>query len=68
MKCVKCDHDIPRERLEAIPGVDTCVRCSETSKKIGFPVFSHKTAPSLMFVPNNPESLRQAQRANRRAR
>lgn len=27
-RCVKCGAEIPTERLEALPGTDTCVACS----------------------------------------
>jgi hypothetical protein len=67
--CIKCNTEIPVERLEAIPGTLTCVKCSDVGDIMGFMVFDHKTAPYVIMVnKNNKEAVRQAKRANRRAR
>lgn len=68
-KCSLCGVEYPDERLEA--GYDVCISCSEgtTPKMIGFTVFDHKTAPRTVLVDaRNPEAVRIARRANRRAR
>jgi len=52
-------------------GYENCIECSKktTSHRVGFMVFSHKTAPELITIDsNNKEGLRLAKRAHRRAR
>lgn len=69
MKCEICGVEIPRERLEAIPGVNRCVHHSGVIKRIGLMDYSHKTAPSLVVLdPKNKESVRLARRAFNRSR
>ena len=69
MTCTGCGCQIPQIRLDAIPGVQTCVKCSDEPKRVGFMVYGHKTAGEVLTVdPRNSEALRQAQRAYRRAR
>jgi hypothetical protein len=69
MKCAKCESEIPQERLEVLPHTKTCVECSTEQKRVGFMCFEHKTAPFLVMVDSaNKETLRQANRAFRRAR
>lgn len=65
-----CGAIIPFERRQIIPGCKTCIKCASKDKKkpIAFSVYGHKTAPEFMIVPDNPEAIRQAIRANRRAR
>jgi len=66
MKC-KCGSEIPEIRIEL--GYRCCIGCSTEEKAVCFMVFSHKTAPELIAVPaDNPEAVRQAHRANERAR
>lgn len=67
--CEKCGNEIPAERLEVLPNTTTCVGCSTVKAVIGFMVFDHKTGGTPILVnPDDKETLRQAQRANRRAR
>ena len=69
MNCGICSAEIPKERIEAIPGTTTCVKCSSVKSVHGFMVFSHKTAPELVMIsPDDTESIRQAQRSNKRSR
>jgi hypothetical protein len=69
MKCKLCSLDIPIERLQAIPGTTTCVKCSSVKSVHGFMVFGHKTAGELVMIsPDNTEAMRQAQRSNKRSR
>lgn len=68
MKCYICNHKIPKLRLEVLPDTLTCAKCSDAKPKRGLMDFSHKTAPSLVMLPNNPEAQRLAYRAFRRAR
>jgi hypothetical protein len=68
-KCEKCGTKIPKDRLKALPDTRTCVKCSDVKAKVAFTVYSHKTAPEIVFVDgNNDEGLRQADRADRRGR
>lgn len=66
--CLVCGVPIPLERLEALPNTCYCINHAPNVKQSGYLVYSHKTAPELLLIPNNPESHRQAKRANRRAR
>ena len=69
VQCEKCGTEIPAERLECLPNTKTCVECSTVKKVVGFMVFDHKTGGTPILVnPDDKETLRQAQRANRRAR
>ena len=69
MNCRKCGTQIPAIRLEALPGTDVCVRCSDEPKRVGFMVYGHKTAGECVMIDaRNSEALRQAIRADRRAR
>lgn len=71
MYCKSCDNKIPLERLEAFPLAEYCVKCADknTPSYKGFMAFSHKTAPEFIKISTNQtEALRQAERANRRAR
>jgi hypothetical protein len=68
-KCKNCEKNIPKARQEALPGVDTCVGCSEAKPMMGFMDWAHKTAPELVMVSTaNPENIRRAKRINVRAR
>lgn len=65
--CNSCGHPMPIERLEC--GFKLCIKCQDEKPYVGFQVFPHKTAGSPIFIkPKNNEDLRQALRANRRAR
>jgi hypothetical protein len=66
--CIVCNEPIHPERLEALPNTIHCVRHSEATVPRGLMVYSHKTAPVLVVIPPSKEAMRQAQRANRRAR
>lgn len=66
VKCGLCGNDMPIERLEFYK---TCVKCTDQSTYQGFQVFDHKTTGHAVLIKsNNKEALRQAERANRRAR
>jgi hypothetical protein len=67
--CEGCGHEIPADRLEVLPNTKTCVGCSKVQKVVGFMVFDHKTGGTPVIInPEDTETLRQARRANRRAR
>jgi len=64
--CSNCGKEIPKERLECYT---TCIDCTNTKPHVVLPIYNHKTAPDLVIINgNNKESIRQAYRANRRAR
>ncbi len=69
-RCQICDHEIPAERLEALPNTQTCTEHSKATAPVGFmiPTAAKGCAPILMVVPNNREAHRQAFRANKRHR
>lgn len=67
--CKYCNQVIPAERLEALPSTETCVKHSDVVKNKAFMVFGHKTGGQVTIVNGaNKEAIRQAERANRRAR
>ena len=69
--CNDCEQVIPLARLEVVPGARYCVSCQSNHEdnRMAFMVYSHKTAPELVFVDSkDKESLRLAKRANRRSR
>ena len=67
--CSTCGVQIPPERLEAVPHTTTCVACSREPARIGYLIFAHKTGGEFCMVdPRDTESMRRAQRANRRHR
>lgn len=66
--CVKCRQPIPPERLEAVPEASTCVGCSDVKKVKGLMDYGHKTAGTIVMLPDDEEQRRLAFRAYRRAR
>lgn len=62
----KCGVTIPQERVEF--GLKTCIDCSDVKPKKGLMSYAHKTAGSIILIPDNPEAERQAFRAYRRER
>lgn len=50
MLCKNCQAEIPEARLKALPGTQTCVQCSNTSKVKGFTVVEHKTGNWIQIV------------------
>ena len=49
MKCVGCEVEIPEERLEVLPGVKTCVKCSDEKARVGVTVWDSGT-PILIIT------------------
>ena len=71
MTCISCAKPIPEERAEFLAEAgkaSVCVHCSAEKAKVCFLDYSHKTAPSLVVVGTNPESIRLANNAYRRRR
>ena len=67
VRCPVCDVIVPEERVEL--GFYNCIKHSMAKPKVGFMVFSHKTAPEIAIVDSsNKEGLRQAIRAFNRER
>jgi len=65
-KCIKCGIEIPDERLECY---QTCISCTDQSIYRGYSVYPHKTGgEAILIKTNNKEMIRQADRANKRAR
>lgn len=56
-QCLGCGDPIPTERLEAIPGTKTCVRCSPAVRVLGRMVYAHKTAPVIELLTPAQASL-----------
>ena len=66
MHC-KCGTKIPDIRLEL--GYSCCVNCSTEERRVCFMVYGHKTGGELVSVDaSDKEAVRQARRANERAR
>lgn len=70
MLCKVCGEPIPEERLEAIPGTDTCVAHSQARRQLGFMIATAAkgTASVMVTVPDDPEQRRLARRAHMRRR
>lgn len=71
MFCKYCSLKINEDRLEFLQENNkeiTCITCSKETKVTGFMDYNHKTAPQLVLIPNDPETIRIAKRAFRRAR
>lgn len=67
--CISCNSIIPAGRIEAIPNVTTCVKCSKVKPYVGFMDWHHKTAPEIVILSSeNPENIRRAQRISSRSR
>lgn len=65
-KCAICSAEMPIERLECY---QTCIRCTDQSPYVGFTNVTHKTGNDTVLVrASDRETLRKADRANRRAR
>lgn len=69
-RCIICDQPIELDRILAFNGdIDTCKEHAAKINIVGIQVFPHKTGSECNVLINpNKEQLRQAIRANRRAR
>jgi hypothetical protein len=71
MHCYRCGRGIDPERAEFLAGnrrPATCVDCSQEQPAVCFTSYDHKTAGHLVVVGTDPEQIRMARRAYRRAR
>ena len=70
IKCRACGVEIPEARLEAIPGVQTCVQHSDAKAYVGYPVqMAGKTCSDVVIHRGgDEEAIRQMRRAYRRER
>ena len=71
MTCKSCQSFIDPEREEFLKETNrdhVCSECSHEVGRVGFMDYAHKTAPSLVFVPADPEAIRLARRVFCRSR
>jgi hypothetical protein len=71
VNCSNCGDVVDFERAEFLLSTHrqiTCLSCSKETKKTGLMDYSHKTAPQLVLLPEDPEIKRIARRAFCRAR
>lgn len=71
MNCIRCGSQLDPDRAEFLTEKSrplTCMSCSSERAKFCLMDFGHKTAPSLVVVGSDPEAVRVATRAYRRAR
>ena len=71
MHCIRCGKEIDADRADALEAMGrqaTCMPCSTETHKVVLMEYAHKTAGSVVVVGSNPEQIRLAQRAYRRAR
>ena len=71
MNCSNCGEVVDFERAEFLLSTHrqiTCLSCSKEPRKTGLMDYSHKTAPQLVLLPEDPEVKRIAMRAFCRAR
>jgi hypothetical protein len=69
--CVRCGYEVCSDRAEFLVDCGkpiTCLNCSTESHKVVMPMYSSKTCPDIVIVGSDPEAIRRAVRANRRAR
>lgn len=48
--CKSCGFEIPKRRLEILPGCVVCTACSSEEKFSGVPVINHKTGNEVQVV------------------
>lgn len=65
MKCIKCEEEISDLRLKALPGVKTCIKCSNTERVAGFAVVSGKTTYSELQIVNQDKAEELYKKQNR---
>lgn len=71
MLCSKCSTSIDEDRAEFLVLTkrrSLCVNCSDESKKLALMDYAHKTAGTIVVLPNDKESQRKAFRIYRRSR
>lgn len=64
--CDKCQTAIPIKRLEILPNVTKCVKCSEEEKWSAIHVIHHKTGNEVQVV-KNPETAKEFNKLSSRA-
>ncbi len=71
MTCTRCNSEVDPDRADSLVETGkaaTCLACSSEQPKVCFLSYCYKTAAELVVVGNDPESVRRAERAFRRAR
>lgn len=71
MTCTRCSGLVDPDRADFLRETRrplVCMACSGESPRLVLMEYGHKTAGYAVTVPNNPEAIRLAQRAYRRAR
>lgn len=60
MNCIKCNKPIPQERLDHFreynKPCNTCVDCSEETKKTGVMIYKHKTGGEIQITESEEEN------------
>lgn len=69
MNCLDCGNPIHEARLEALPGTEYCVNCSDKNSTpiIARVIYSHK-CDSELFIAKGKENVRRLDREWARAR
>lgn len=71
MKCRFCSVELDPDRVEFLTLTKRnmlCTKCTKEEQQLCLMSFEHKTAPTLVVVPNDKESKRKALRAFHRSR
>ena len=71
MNCIRCNREVDPDRVGALQSMNrpvTCLSCTSDTHKVVLMEYGHKTAGTAVVVGSNPEQIRLAQRAYRRAR
>ena len=50
MNCIKCNTDIPTQRLEALPNTKVCVACSDEESVACVDIVYHKTGNTIQIM------------------
>ena len=61
-KCKKCGKKIPKARLQAIPGVKTCVKCSDEEPLVGITIWSDSTPEVIIVKREEAEELKRLEK------
>lgn len=71
MYCIVCNQKLQDERFQFLLDLNKPITCTEHSnetKKLALMDYGHKTAGTIVVLPDDPEAQRKAFRVYRRSR
>jgi len=66
MNCIVCENEICQERIDLLPHIKTCVKCSDTKRKIGISVWDKTTSTFLCLSSEDAEEYWRLERMDGR--